>query len=91
MNQGCFQSKISTSAVSGAGHQDTTDKGDLSVYDYQPTPQQEEGDEREETSVMNNSSWISKRTREEQVSINVHVGVLIHALACIDQRILVPL
>ena len=72
VNQGHFQSKISTSAVTDAGHQDTTDKGDLSVYDYQPTPQQEGedgGDEREETSVMNNSSWISKRTREEQVSI----------------------
>ena len=91
VNQGRLQSKISTSAVTDAGHQDTTAKGDLSVYDYQPTPQQEEGeeegDEREETSVMNNSNWISKRTREEQASINVHVGVLIHTLACLDQHL----
>ena len=68
----CGFSKTSASAaVSGAGRHDTMAKGDLSVYDYQPTPQQEgrpEGGGVETTSELNNSNWISKRTREEQVS-----------------------
>ena len=69
----CGFSKTSASAaVSDAGHHDATAKGDLSVYDYQPTPQQEgrEGGGVETTSELNNSNWISKRTREEQVSTN---------------------
>ena len=52
-------------------------KGDLSVYDYQPTPQQEET-RYEEGEILQstelNNSRISKRTREEQVSEErVHV------------------
>jgi hypothetical protein len=73
VNQGGFNfSKSSASgAVAGMGHQDAVAMpGDLSVYDYQPTPQQE-GREGEETTELNSSNWISKRTREEQVSMNV--------------------
>jgi hypothetical protein len=74
VNQGSFKfSKSSASgAVAGMGHQDTVAMGDLSVYDYQSTPQQE-GREGEETTELNNSNWISKRTREEQVSMNISV------------------
>ena len=77
------QSKIS-SVVRFEGstdvERDTTECniGDLSVYDYQLTPQQQEeeegegralGGEREDSlSELNSSNWITKRTREEQVS-----------------------
>ena len=66
-----FSKSSSSGAVAGVDHQDTVAMGDLSVYDYQPTPQQEEGREGggEETSELNNSNWISRRTREEQVSV----------------------
>ena len=68
-----FSKSSSSGAVAGVDHQDTVAMGDLSVYDYQPTPQQEEGREGggEETSELNNSNWISRRTREEQVSVQL--------------------
>ena len=72
VNQRHFSSKTSKSAVSDVDHHNTTAKGDLSVYDYRPTPKQEGeegGLEGEETAELNNSNWISKRNREEQVSI----------------------
>lgn len=74
VNRGGLSKSSASAAVSGAGHRDTTAKGDLSVYDYQPTPQQEgeEGRvERDEMTELNNSNWISKRTREERVSTNL--------------------
>ena len=78
VNQGgSSKSSASSAAVAGVGHQDTVAMGDLSVYDYQPTPQQEEGREGEETTELNNSNWISRRTREEQVSMNVPKCVVI--------------
>ena len=54
-------------------------KADLSVYDYQPTPQQGEKNdrpmagERDGTTELNNSIWISRRTREEQVSVYQYI------------------
>ena len=74
--EGLPKPKYCKSSVSDGDHQNTTAKGDLSVYDYQATPEnQEEREARDETGVvgnetlseLNNSNWISKRTREEQV------------------------
>lgn len=74
------QSRVSSTSrhVAGFGDKEMaaaeTSKGDLSVYDYQLTPQQQEGDDgglagvEEYSTDLNNSNWISKRTREEQVS-----------------------
>ena len=74
--EGLPTSKSRTSSVSDAGHQSTTAKGGLSVYDYQVTPEKQgEREARDGTSAvgdetlseLNNSNWLSKRTREEQV------------------------
>ena len=69
------QSVASNISCFGAAEESVTSKGDLSVYDYQPTPQQEESGldgnmEGEDLSESNNSR-ISKRTKEEQVSMNL--------------------
>ena len=73
-------SQVSSAAV-GCASKDTgqTKQADLSVYDYQPTPQQEDkgqslAGEREVTFDLNNSNWISRKTREEQVSLCVCGG-----------------
>ena len=56
--------------------QDNANKGDLSVFDYQPTPQKDESEparKGEDSLELNNSNWITKRTREEQVSHNSYM------------------
>ena len=66
------QNHLPAVGCGGAAEESVMSKGDLSVYDYQPTPQQEESGpvshmEGEDSAELNNSR-ISKRTREEQVS-----------------------
>ena len=72
-------SQVSSAVCCASKDTGQTNKADLSVYDYQPTPQKEHKDqslagEREVTFDLNNSNWISRKTREEQVSVCVCVG-----------------